>query len=252
MDDRNTRFQPAASKAALHLSDVCLRLDDKLILDGISFDANERRIGIVGRNGSGKTTLARVMAGLIAPTEGVVEIAGIDVLNDRKAAIGKVGILFQNPDHQIIFPTVEEELAFGLTQLGLSKAQVAEGVVGILRLFEKEHWAKAAVYQLSQGQKQLVCLMSILAMKPEVIILDEPFSGLDIPTKAQLSRYLDRAEARLVHITHDPACLAGYDRVIWLEQGRVAQDGPAAPTLGAFTQRMNEIGEDDDISDLAS
>jgi biotin transport system ATP-binding protein len=181
-----------------------------------------------------------------------VRIADVEVTKDRKSAIRTVGILFQNPDHQIIFPTVEEEIGFGLVQLGQTKAEARENTLRILGRFGKEHWAEAAIHQLSQGQKQLVCLMSVLAMEPKVILLDEPFSGLDIPTRLQLGRYLDRIETALVHISHDPASLAEYQRVIWLEQGKVVQDGPATPVLAAFTRHMTEIGGGDDISDIAS
>ena len=152
------------------------------VLHDITIQASERRIGIVGRNGSGKTSLARLLAGLVTPTSGTAAIAGVDVAKDRKAALSQVGILFQNPDHQIIFPSVEEEISFGLKQQGQGADQAAEATGLILEQFDRLHWAKAAIHQLSQGQRQLVCLMSILAMKPRLIILDEPFAGLDIPT----------------------------------------------------------------------
>ncbi|PVA10318.1 cobalt ABC transporter [Pelagivirga sediminicola] len=235
----------------LTLDNVSLALEGRAILHGLTLTAQERRIGIVGRNGSGKSTLARVIAGLHAPDAGQVRLFGVDVARDRKAAIRTVGILFQNPDHQIIFPTVDEEIAFGLTQLGQSKAEAAEGVRAILQDFGKAHWQGAAVHPLSQGQKQLLCLMAILAMRPRLIVLDEPLSGLDIPTRMQLTRYLERVEAHLLHISHDPATLAGYDRVIWIADGRIAQDGPARDVLGAYIADMERLGGMDDISDLA-
>ncbi len=235
----------------LTLKNVSLALEGRAILHGITIGASQRRIGIVGRNGSGKSTLARVIAGLQAPDNGEVRLFGVDVARDRRTAIRTVGILFQNPDHQIIFPTVDEEIAFGLTQLGQSKAEAAAGVRDILRDFGKEHWQGAAVHPLSQGQKQLLCLMAILAMRPRLIVLDEPLSGLDIPTRMQLMRYLDGIDTHLVHISHDPATLAGYDRVIWIAEGRIARDGPARNVLDAYTADMERLGGMDDISDLA-
>jgi len=223
----------------------------KRVLNGVSLHAGERRIGIVGRNGSGKTTLARVMAGLVAADSGTVRIAGVEVATDRKAALGVVGILFQNPDHQIIFPTVEEEIAFGLTQMGQTKQVAAAGVAAVLQKFGKAHWAKAHVHQLSQGQRHLVCLMAVLAMGPQVIILDEPFAGLDIPTVAQLRRVLAGLDQTLVLITHHPEVLEGFDRVLWIEEGQIVQDGPAAQVTQAFVARMMQIGVGDDLSDLA-
>lgn len=220
------------------------------VLDGVSLRATERRIGVVGRNGSGKTSLARVMAGLVAADSGSVRIAGIDVATDRKAALGVVGILFQNPDHQIIFPTVEEEIAFGLTQMGRSKDAAAAEVAAVLAKFGKSHWAKAHVHQLSQGQRHLVCLMAVLAMGPRVIILDEPFAGLDMPTVAQLRRVLAGLDQTLVLITHHPQVLEGFDRVLWIDAGQIVQDGPAAQVTQAFVARMTQIGAGDDLSDL--
>lgn len=233
------------------LRDVSYAVEGKPVLSGITLETDARRIGIVGRNGSGKTTLARIMTGLIASETGTVRIDGVDVAEDRKAALGRVGILFQNPDHQIIFPTVEEEIAFGLTQMGQTSAEVQKGVSEILARFGKLHWAKAAIHQLSQGQRQLVCLMSVLAMAPRVIVLDEPFAGLDIPTTRQLQRVLDGLDVTLVLITHDPAVLARYDRVLWLEKGRVVRDGDARLVLAAFSHKMAQIGDGDDLSDLA-
>ncbi|MFG6566212.1 energy-coupling factor ABC transporter ATP-binding protein [Sulfitobacter sp. 1A13679] len=221
------------------------------VLQGVSLSSDAARIGIVGRNGSGKTSFARVLSGLVAADEGQVRIAGVDVARDRRRAIGAVGILFQNPDHQIIFPTVEEEIAFGLRQMGQSKAEAARGVAAILGQFDKRHWAQASIHQLSQGQRQLVCLMAVLAMQPRVVVLDEPFAGLDIPTRLHLERVLAGLELTLVHITHDPAAVAAYDHVLWLERGEVVQQGSARPVLRAFETRMKELGASDDLSDLA-
>ena len=200
--------------------------------------------------GSG-SSLARVLAGLVSPAAGQVRIAGVDVAKDRKAALRTVGILFQNPDHQIIFPTVEEEISFGLTQLGQSGTDAAQNTTAMLAQFDRTHWAKAAIHQLSQGQRQLVCLMSILAMRPKLIILDEPFAGLDIPTTLHLTRVLSQLDAHLVHITHDPQHLAGYDRVIWIDEGRVARDGAGQTVIPAFMTRMQQLGEQDDFTHLS-
>ena len=236
----------------IELQDVGYAPEGSPVLTGIDFASSERRIGIVGRNGSGKTTLARVIAGLIEPDSGTVRIGGIDVARDRKAALGLVGILFQNPDHQIIFPTVEEELRFGLVQLGLPKDEVAVRVAGILGRFDRTHWAEATVHRMSQGQRQLVCLMAVLAMAPRVIILDEPFSGLDIPTSLQLARRLAAIDCTIVHITHDPGMVADHDRILWVEEGRIERDGPPGAVLPAFEARMREQGANDDRTDLAS
>jgi len=250
-EGRVERLGTEGTTSVVEISDLTYAVDGTEILHNISVLADEDRIGIVGRNGSGKTTLARVLAGLIEPSSGVVTVCGCELAKDRKTAVRTLGILFQNPDHQIIFPTVEEEVGFGLLQLGLSKPDAAAEAHRVLQSFGKAHWADVAIQQLSQGQRQLVCLISVLAMKPKVIILDEPFAGLDIPTTRQLGRYLDQTSATLIHITHDPEILNAYQRVIWLEKGAVEMDGSAKAVLTAFTNRMEQIGASDDISHIS-
>ena len=235
----------------LDLREVGLRIDGRQILNNVSLMTDARRVAVLGRNGSGKTTLARVIAGLQKPDGGSVQIAGVDVARDRRAALGAVGILFQNPDHQIIFPTVEEELGFGLTQMEFSKSDVTEKVTAILAKFGKAAWRQAAIHQLSQGQRQLVCLMAILAMEPKVVVLDEPFAGLDIPTAMHLSRVLDAAEVALVHITHDPRMIVEYDHALWIDAGAVRMQGATAQVAPAFQAAMEELGARDDLTDLS-
>ena len=242
--------QHGQEAGGIALEGVWLTRGDRPVLSDVTLRSSARRIGIVGRNGSGKTTLARVLAGLVAPDRGTVDIHGIQVAHDRRAALRTVGILFQNPDHQIIFPTVAEELTFGLTQMGQSAAQAATRVIAILSDFEKAHWADAATHALSHGQKQLVCLMAVVAMAPRVVVLDEPFSGLDLVTRLQLGRYLSRLDATVVHVSHDPQVLRDYDHVVWLDAGRVAQQGAAWPVLDAYVARMTALGAGDDLSDL--
>jgi len=237
---------------SFEFSNVSLEMEGKAIITDLSVRADEHRIGVVGRNGSGKSTFARLFCGLVKPTGGTVRVDGIDVYADRAAALSTVGILFQNSDHQIIFPTVEEELAFGLLQKGWNKNQASEKVEAVLESFDKTHWAKEAVHRLSQGQKRLVCLMAVLAMEPKAIVLDEPYSGLDIPTRMQLARTLEAIPTMLVHIAHDPSHLADCSRILWIDEGRLAMDGPPLKVLPAFDARMRQLGGDDDISDLAS
>lgn len=236
---------------SVDLRGIGVTLAGRPVLQGISARLTESRVGIVGRNGSGKTTLARVIAGLIAPDAGQARTFGIDMAQDRRAALATVGIIFQNPDHQIIFPTVIEEIAFGLVQQRLRQQQAETAARDMLARFGKAHWANAATYSLSQGQKQLLCLMSVLAMRPRVIVMDEPFSGLDIPTRLQLMRYLDGIAAQVVMITHDPGQVRGFDRILWLEGGRLAADGPPATVLPAFEAQMRDWGNCDDLAHLA-
>ncbi len=236
---------------AISLNGASVTLADKTVLLDLTLHLTEPRIGIVGRNGSGKTTLLRLLAGLIPPTRGTVRIGGLDPARDRRAMLAAVGILFQNPDHQILFPTVEEELAFGLIQTGLTRAAAAQAVATLLAAEGRSHWAKAPVSTLSHGQKHYLCLLAVLAMQPATLLLDEPFAGLDLPTQARLTRRLAALPQQVITITHDPSVLAQADRVIWLDAGRVLADGAAAPVLAAFAAAMAERGASDADTDLA-
>lgn len=239
------------SAPCIELTDATVRLGERCVLERLTLRLVEPRIGILGRNGSGKTTLLRLIAGLIAPTSGTVRVHGIDPFGDRKAAISALGILFQNPDHQILFPTVEEELAFGLVQQGQSQAQALRAAHDALQAEGRAHWAKVPVSTLSQGQRHYLCLMAVLMMQPRTILLDEPLAGLDLPTQARLARRFAALPQQIVTITHDPATLAGADRVIWLDAGRIVADGAAGTVCPAFTAEMARIGERDADADLA-
>lgn len=250
--ERLNTIRSLHTENTLDLDDVGFGVDGKEILKDLSFNVTASRIGIVGRNGSGKSTLARMLAGLIAPSTGKVRVNKVDLVRDRKAALSDVGILFQNPDHQIIFPTVDEEIAFGLVQQGHSKRSAANLTAETLADFSKSHWSDAHISTLSQGQKHLVCMMAIIAMQPKLIVLDEPFTGLDIPTKKQLTRYLTRYQGGLVHISHDPSDLREYNELIWLEDGRLKTTGAAKDVLSEYEAEMSKLGGLDDISNLAN
>lgn len=231
---------------SIQLNDIVLNFAERRVIDHVSLEISQQRVGIIGTNGSGKSTLARLVVGLIAPDGGEIKVHGVDVFADRKAALDTVGIIFQNPDHQIIFPTCIEEISFGLTQQGMTRAQADQSARDILTKFNRLDWADRLAHQLSQGQRHFLCLMAVLAMKPKVVVLDEPYAGLDMPTSIGLHRTLETLEQQLVMITHDPAVLAGFDRVIWMDQGRIVGDGTAADVLDAYTSEMQRRA---DVSD---
>jgi biotin transport system ATP-binding protein len=219
----------------------------KVLIAPISLHLTETRIGIVGRNGSGKTTLLRLIAGLAPPTEGRVRVDGLDPARARKALLSRLGILFQNPDHQIIFPTVGEEVAFGLRQMGHPDPQAAAAAA--LARWDRGHWAPRPASELSQGQRQMLCLISVLAMDPATLLLDEPFAALDLPTALRLSRVLAALPQRTVIVSHDPQSLAGAERVLWLESGRLQADGPPGEVLDRYRVAMHRLSDAD--ADLA-
>lgn len=223
---------------AIKIDQITLDFDVMRVIDGVSLELSERRIGIIGANGSGKSTLARLIAGLIAPDTGSVHVNDVDVFKDRKGALNTIGIIFQNPDHQIIFPTCAEEIAFGLTQQGIDRVAADAQARAVLAQHNRADWADRLAHQLSQGQRHFLCLMSILAMSPQAIVLDEPYAGLDLPTSISLHAVLAKLDQQLLMITHDPRVLETFDRVIWLDQGRVKGDGTPAEVLPKYSSEM--------------
>ena len=213
------------------------------ILENLSLSIKEQRVGFIGRNGSGKTTLLRILAGLQELNNGKVLIDGIEEAKKRKAAIKKVGIIFQNPDHQIIFPTVGEELRFGLTQLGLSKNEADLKVIACLKQYDKVDWFERSISTLSQGQKHLVCLLSVLLMKPRVLLLDEPFTGIDIPTQLKLEHYLSSLKQTIIHVSHVPETFENYQRLIWMDEGIIQADGTPKTVIKKYRTAMKNYDE---------
>ena len=228
---------------AIEIRDIHYRREGTQVFSGLSLTLSERRVALVGRNGSGKSTLLRLAAGLLAPQSGRVTVAGVDVGRDRRRALDTVGILFQNPDHQIIFPTVIEEICFGLEQQGLSRAAARERARAALSAHPD--WAERLCHTLSQGQRQMVCLLAILAMEPRWILFDEPFNSLDLPATLRIEARIAALGQNVLTVTHDPLRVVGYDRVIWLEAGQVAADGPPAEVLPAYTAAMERIAHED-------
>ncbi|NBZ86972.1 energy-coupling factor ABC transporter ATP-binding protein [Stagnihabitans tardus] len=236
-------------ESGIHLQDVSLTLQGKPVLAGITLHLTEPRIGLIGRNGSGKTSLLRLIAGLVAPTSGSLRVEGARP-SDRKAMLGALGILFQNPDHQILFPTVIEELAFGLIQQGIPKPQALTRARAALAAEGRAHWENAPTHSLSQGQRQYLCLLSVLLMQPRWLLLDEPFAALDLPTQARLRRRLDALPQRLVTISHAPEAVQACQRVLWLEEGRLRADGAPDQVLPEFGAEMARRGAVDADTDL--
>jgi biotin transport system ATP-binding protein len=231
-------------ESGIVLRGASFAIRERMILSDLTLSLTEARIGIIGRNGSGKSTLLRLIAGLVAPTAGSVTVDGIDPARDRKAMLARLGILFQNPDQMILFPTVAEELAFGLRQQGHPDAEARARAA--LAAEGRADWADRPISALSQGQRQWLCLLSVLLMGPHTILLDEPFAALDLPTAARLTRRLAALPQRLITISHAPAAVATCDRILWLEAGRIRADGPPEQVLPDFTAEMDRLGHQED------
>ena len=223
---------------AIYLKDVIFEFETHRVIDQITLNVSEQRIGIVGVNGSGKSTLARLISGLIAPISGSIRINDIDIYKDRKSALKTVGIIFQNPDHQIIFPTCIEEISFGLMQQGMTRIEAEERSNEILLKFDRLKWSDQLAHNLSQGQRHFLCLIAVLAMKPDVIILDEPYAGLDLPTSLQLRHELNKLSQQIVMITHNKDILVDFDRILWIDNGKIIKDGSYENVMPDFEEEM--------------
>ena len=236
--DEEQRVDPALEAFAV-LKGVGLTLGGHEVLKDVSLSLSERRIGIVGLNGSGKSSLVRLLNGLHLPGRGSVRIFGAETKAVRANLPRHVGFVFQNPDHQAIFPTVEEEIAFGLTQLGADKQTARDGASDFLKRHHCEALAKKPFAELSEGQKQLICILAVLVMQPELLVLDEPMASLDGLAARRILQKLKSLEQKIVLISHDLAVFDGFDRVIWLEDGRVRMDGVPGNVLPAYVADLD-------------
>ncbi|MGN6283770.1 MAG: energy-coupling factor ABC transporter ATP-binding protein [Afipia sp.] len=214
-----------------------------LSLPALRLDAG--RIGIIGDNGSGKSTMLRLINGLLLPSSGRIVVAGLETARHRKELPAHVGFVFQNPDHQLIFPTVGEEISFGLTERGMPARQARQQALALLEQHGCAAWVDRNVNELSGGQKQLVCILAVLATGPSVLLMDEPFSSLDLPTRLALSRKIMNLPQQIVMASHDFELLTQFDRVIWLEAGLVRKDGLPADVLQAYRTHAAMAGAAD-------
>ena len=240
--------------AVVRLSRVTLRYGDDRALDDVTLEVPRgQRICVLGANGSGKSTLASVICGLLAPDEGDVELVGERVceggapdLAAYRRARRALGLVFQNPDDQIVTSVVADDVAFGPENLGLPRDEIRRRVDRELARVALTDYARADPSRMSGGQRQRVCIAGALAMEPQVLVLDEPSSLLDVRGREAIMRVMGRlaaAGATLVHVTHfmDEALEA--DRVIVMRAGRIVLDGaPREVFCDANTGLIDELG----------
>lgn len=241
----------AGAEVPVRLAHVTLRYGNSAALDDVTLEVcRGERVCVLGANGSGKSTLASVICGLLAPDEGDVELAGHAVctggvpdLAAYRDARRQLGLVFQNPDDQIVTSVVADDVAFGPENLGVPRAQISVRVARELRRVAMEKYAHADPSRLSGGQRQRVCIAGALAMEPSVLVLDEPSSLLDVRGRAAIMRVMGRlaaAGATLVHVTHfmDEALAA--DRVVVMQHGHVALEGTPDEVFAAKNAQVIE------------
>ncbi len=199
---------------------------------------NREFIALVGSNGSGKTTLARCLNGLLLPNSGRVVVDDMDTCNrDQIYQIRrKVGMVFQNPDNQIVSATVEREIAFGLENLGVPPLEMKARVERMLLQFDLQHLRKKSPHYLSGGEKQRLALAGIMAMQPSYLILDEPTSLLDPRARKEILNTLEKMRQKMavILITQFPQEALMADRLVVMHNGTLFSDDKPSEFFSRF------------------
>lgn len=218
---------------------VSLELGGRGVLQEISLQLGEHRVGVIGANGGGKSSLVRLINGLLVATSGRVEVDGLNPARQGAQVRRRVGFLFSDPDAQIVMPTVAEDIAFSLRRQRLSATAVQERVSSVLDRFGLTGLAQTPAHSLSSGQKQLLALAAILVTEPAVLIADEPTTLLDLRNTARVARLLADLPQQVVLVTHDLDLVADWQRVICLDHGRVLFDGTGAQVTASYRDLMS-------------
>jgi biotin transport system ATP-binding protein len=205
----------------IDVQDVDVCLNDVSILQGVTVSLTHKRIGVIGSNGSGKSTFARLLNGLVLPTRGRVCVDGLDTKQHAKQVRQRVGFVFQNPDQQMVLPTVIEDIAFGLRNQGIKQPQAEQQAVALLRDYGLEGLKDSFVYRISGGEKQMVALLGVLVMQPAWLVLDEPTTLLDFKNTRQIMNTLNALDQHIVMVTHNLDLLHDFDCVLYFKGGRL-------------------------------
>lgn len=206
-------------------------------------------VAVIGTNGSGKSTFAKHLNALLLPTEGDVLVDGISVRDEARVwdIRSRVGMVFQNPDNQIVAAVVEEDVAFGPENLGVPREQLQERVDAALAAVDMTAYRKHAPHMLSGGQKQRVAIAGVLAMQPECIVLDEPTAMLDPRGREEVMHTVqalhDKRGMTVVYITHFMEEAAQADRILVMIQGELVMDGTPREVF-ADVDRLKKLGLD--------
>jgi len=228
--------------ALIRLRDVSFHYDvERPVLVALDFTLRRgERIGLIGSNGCGKTTLLHLLVGLLRPSGGEVEMLGRPRRTERdfREVRPRVGLVFQDPEDQLFCPTVAEDVAFGPLNLGKTHDEAMAVVRTTLRRLDLEDLADRITYRLSFGQKKLVAIATVLAMQPDVLLLDEPDGGLDDEHLSRLVRVLNELGLAMLVTSHDHAFLDRVtDRCVLLRDGTIHAAAPGSASGGSVPRR---------------
>ena len=196
-------------------------------LSEVSLDLRQGEyVGVVGPNGGGKSTLVRLLNGLLKPDSGRVLVSGRDPATEPFEVRKHLGLLFQNPENGLVAPFVEDDVAFGLENLGVPREEMRERVARAIRTVGLEGFERREPHTLSGGEKQRVALAGLLVAEPEILVLDEPTSMLDSAGRIEVLEYLHalQSEKTVLHVTHHLEELTGADRIYVLNGGELVAD----------------------------
>jgi cobalt/nickel transport system ATP-binding protein len=211
--------------ALLRMDNVIVRRSSRLVINGLELTINPgERVVVRGGIGAGKTTLLLTALGLLPAESGEIELMGRACRNDADFApfCGPIGLLFQDPDDQLIGPTVLEDIEFGPLNLGWSAERAHHAADRVLERIGLEDIAERPIHELSGGEKRLVALAGLLVMEPKLLLLDEPTVSLDAETTARILRVLSESGLSMLIATHDPKCIdALATRSVLLEHGKL-------------------------------
>ncbi len=208
--------------------------DGHQALFGINLSISRgERVALLGPNGAGKTTFVLQLNGILTPGAGSVSISGLPVSKPNLAEVRRrVGLVFQDPDDQLFLPTVAADVAFGPANLGLRGAELEQRVAEALAAVGLPDVAERAPHHLSYGQRRRVAVATVLAMRPELLVLDEPTSNLDPASRRELADVLTSLDVTMLMVTHDlPYALQLCERSVIVDNGVVVADGPTRELL---------------------
>lgn len=211
----------------------------RTVLRDVDVAFDEQRVGIIGANGSGKSTFARLLNGLIVPTEGTVTVDGLTTARHGREIRRHVGFCFTDPDAQIVMPTVGEDVAFSLRSADLTKEQVRTRVDEILTRFGLEDLVDRPSHLLSGGQKQLLALAAVLVTEPALVVMDEPTTLLDLRNARMIGEVVAGLETQVVLVTHQLDLLEGFDRVLVFDEARLVCDAKPTEAIDFYRRLMS-------------
>ncbi len=232
-----------------HISYKYQSIDEQSALKDISFSIEKGDwVAIIGHNGSGKSTLAKTINGLLLPENGKVKV-GEYLLDEKNVWTIRqmVGMVFQNPDNQFVGSTVEDDVAFGLENQGIPREEMVERVHSALEKVKMSEFAKREPARLSGGQKQRVAIAGIVALRPDIIILDEATSMLDPQGRKEVLATIQELKKKenltVISITHDIDEAANANRILVMKEGELIHDG-TPQTIFSYGQELTALGLD--------